>query len=107
MRYNVNEKSGQIKSFDYQIEIKKKILLETIKTLLSNIQTRKTELENIIIEYRKSLIKNTNQQNAIELSRLERINLINEEYYNKLIDTKTSYTIAKAGYVSENIILQK
>ena len=42
-----------------------------------------------------------------ELKRIERLYTITEQFYNQLIEKKTEFSILKAGYVPENIILEK
>ena len=44
---------------------------------------------------------------TLELKKLKRVSSINETFYNQLIEAKTKYSILKAGYTSQNIILEQ
>ncbi|GIV27210.1 MAG: sugar transporter [Bacteroidia bacterium] len=103
--YQVTPNSEQIKILNYQIENQKKILIETLYALK---QKYRTQYRNLL--ERKNEVKTEvypNSENEIELTRLTRIYSINEKYYTLLLEKKTEYSISKAGFVSQNIILEK
>ncbi|MCX7728214.1 MAG: hypothetical protein N2203_01975, partial [Bacteroidia bacterium] len=103
--YQVTPNSEQIKIINYQIENQKKILIETLYALK---QKYRTQYRNLL--ERKNEVKTEvypNSENEIELTRLSRIYSINEKYYTLLLEKKTEYSISKAGFVSQNIILEK
>jgi capsular exopolysaccharide synthesis family protein len=103
--YQVTPNSEQIKIINYQIENQKKILIETLYALK---QKYRTQYKNLL--ERKNEVKTEvypNSENEIELTRLSRIYSINEKYYTLLLEKKTEYSISKAGFVSQNIILEK
>lgn len=103
--YQVTPNSEQIKILNYQIENQKKILIETLYALK---QKYRTQYKNLL--ERKNEVKTEvypNSENEIELTRLTRIYSINEKYYTMLLEKKTEYSISKAGFVSQNIILEK
>jgi len=105
--YEVTLNSSQIESINYQINIQKKLLIESIKSLKNNIQHRKSELKIKIQGYEKLINAKTGDFNAVELNRLQRIYAINEQFHNQLIEKRAEYSIMKAGYVSQNLILEK
>jgi tyrosine-protein kinase Etk/Wzc len=105
--YQVTKNSGQIEEVDYQIEIQKKLLSECITTLKTNLASRKVTLSKYLDAYKNTAFSSKEQYNALELSRLQRMYNINEQFYNKLIEKKAEYQIAKAGYVSEIVILAR
>lgn len=108
MLYQVTDQSNQIKTIDYQIEIQKKLLTESISTLRSNIQNRKKDLQKKINGMEGSIFGNNKTKiNTIELSRLQRVYNINEKFYWQLIDKKAEFSISKAGYVSQITLLEK
>ncbi|MDD2412240.1 MAG: polysaccharide biosynthesis tyrosine autokinase [Bacteroidales bacterium] len=107
LAYSYTENSGQIKQLDYQIEIQKKILKESIRSFLSNVNTKRKQLQTQLDKFMFELTLQLDNSKAIELKKFQRILSINETYYNQLIETKTQYSIAKASYVSQNIILEK
>ncbi len=103
--YQVTPNSEQIKIINYQIENQKKTLITTLyalkqkyRTQYKNLLERKNEVKTEI--YPKS-------EDEIELTHLVRIHSINEKYYTLLLEKKTEYSISKAGFVSQNIILEK
>jgi len=105
--YEVTKNSSQIESINYQIEIQKKLLTEIIITLKTNLEARRTKLLKFSDDYQKIAFSPRNKYNVLELSRLERMYSINEQFYNKLIEKKAEYQISKAGYVSEIVVLDK
>jgi len=105
--YEVTPNSKQIESVNYQINIQKKLLIESIKSLKYNITSRKNNLKEKIKNYDKLINSKSGDYNAIELNRLQRIYSINEKFHNQLIEKRAEYSILKAGYVSQNLILEK
>jgi tyrosine-protein kinase Etk/Wzc len=105
--YEVTKNSAQIESINYQIEIQKKLLTESINTLKANLKTRKDKLAKFLNDYQSIAFSPREKYNAFELSRLQRMYSISEEFYNKLIDKKAEYQIARAGYVSEIVVLER
>jgi tyrosine-protein kinase Etk/Wzc len=103
--YAVTKNSGQIKSIDYQIDIQKKLILQTIQSYKGKLKEQEKKLRDLVNEYKRDIAGNSGQYNVLELIRLQRVYSINEKYYNQLVETKANYSIAKAGYVSQNIIL--
>jgi capsular exopolysaccharide synthesis family protein len=105
--YEVTKNSAQIESINYQIEIQKKLLTESINTLKANLITRKKKLSKFLDDYQGTAFSPKEKYNTFELSRLQRMYSINEQFYNKLIDKKAEYQIARAGYVSEIVVLER
>ncbi len=107
LAYSYTQNSGQIKQLDYQIEIQKKILTESIRSFISNIGVKRKQSQNQLDKFMFELTLQLDNSKALELKKFQRILMINETYYNQLIETKTKYSIAKASYISQNIILEK
>lgn len=101
MLYEVTPNSGKVKGIEYQIEIQKKLLLESVKSIRSKIELKKENLESHTDKLIQSPAEN------IEYGRLRRLFGINEKYYTILLEKKTEYSISKAGFVSQNVVLQK
>ncbi|MEO6883742.1 MAG: polysaccharide biosynthesis tyrosine autokinase [Bacteroidia bacterium] len=105
MLYNVTPDNEEIKSVNYEIEAQQKILLAAISSIYKQEEDKKQNLIGKAAEF-----ENKNFQvpaNDVEYSRLERLYAINEKYYTLLLERKTEYSISKAGYVSQNVILEK
>lgn len=104
--YNVTESSGQIESINYQIKVQKRLLFDAIVSFKQNVSKRKAEMQKKLNQYEASANPGEKGYNAMEYTRLERLYSINEQFYNQLIEKKTEYAIRKAGYVSQNVILE-
>jgi capsular exopolysaccharide synthesis family protein len=105
MLYNVTPNSEATRAIDYQIEIQTKLLKESIKSIKNNIQTRKEDLKAKAEEIDNKF--HELPENVIEYNRLQRLFDLNEKYYTMLIEKKTEYSISKAGFVTQNVILEK
>jgi tyrosine-protein kinase Etk/Wzc len=105
--YDVTKNSSQIKSINYQIEIQVKLLSEIINTLKTNLETRKAKLTKFLDDYQQIAFSPRSKYNTLELSRLQRMYSISEQFYNKLVEKKAEYQISKAGVVSEIVVLDK
>ncbi len=105
--YEVTPGSRQVEAIDYQVSIQKRIILESIITLRNNLESRATDLQSRIQDYEQLLQNRASRYNVIEFSRLQRIHSINERFYNQLVEKKAEYSISKAGYVSQSMILER
>ncbi len=105
MLYQVTPSSEAIKAIDYQINIQKNLLKESITSTKNNIKSRKENLRIKANEFEGSFTKLP--ENELEYGRLQRLFNINEKYYTLLLEKKTEYAISKAGFVSQNVILEK
>jgi capsular exopolysaccharide synthesis family protein len=105
--YEVTTKSGQIEAINYQIKIRKRLLLESIKTIVKNTESIKLDIDSKLktLELQMSAVpKNVNN---LEFNKLQRYYSINQTYFNELIQKRAEYELEKAGYVSKNIILEQ
>jgi tyrosine-protein kinase Etk/Wzc len=103
--YMVTPNSENIKQINYQIETQKKLLIETINTVRLKY---KSKYSNLIQKYSEFQNKSTNDpEEDLEHGRLMRLFNINEKYYTMLLEKKTEFSINKAGFVSENVILEE
>lgn len=90
----------KIKVIDQQIEEQKQHLADII-----NITNRK--IQNDIRALEKLSQTKENTFNETELTKLKRIHDVHQNFYNQLIEKRAEYLISKAGYVTNNLILQK
>lgn len=105
--YEVTTKSGQIEAINYQIKIRKKLLLESIKTIMKNTETIKLEVDNKLNTLDLQMSAVPQNINNLEYNKLQRYYNINQTYFNELIQKRAEYELEKAGYVSKNIILEQ
>lgn len=101
----VTHKNLKVKRVDQQIEQQKQLLFDFVNTTLARLKDKKVDYEKQIDEYKQKLFSKK-KYNELELSKLERLYKVNEEFYNKLIEKKAEIMIAQAGYVSQNTILE-
>lgn len=107
LMYDYTANSGQIKQLSYQIEIQKKILSEAIRNFKSNIIAKRSQIKSELTALTNEILMKEDNTKTIELKKLKRVSSINETFYNQLIEAKTKYSILKAGYTSQNIILEQ
>jgi tyrosine-protein kinase Etk/Wzc len=105
--YQVTAESSQVQALNYQINIQKKMVVESISTLKSNLSNRLSELTNKITSYETYLLNQGGRYSLIEYSMLQRVHSINERFYNQLVEKKAEYSISKAGYVAQSVILER
>ncbi len=105
--YQVTAESRQIDWINHQIEIQKRSIIESINTLTKNIDSRINDLNEKITTYEGVLMNQTGRYSLIEYSMLQRVHSINERFYNQLVEKKAEYSISKAGYVSQSVILER
>lgn len=102
---DVTLNSAEIKSIDYQIDIKKNLIVSSISSLKNSLQNKSREIGGKITEYNVNMLNRALGYDIIEYSRLKRQNQINEKYYNQLVIQKAELTVLRAGFVPQNIIL--
>ncbi len=103
--YDVKLESENIKSINYQIEIQKKLLVQSIRSLHQKLNNRITNIKAKASEFEKSFLEIPTQE--LEYARLERVFSINEQFYELLLQKRTEYELSKAGFVPNNTILEK
>ena len=105
MLFDVKPNTEATRAIDFQIDIQKKLLKESLKSLRENIHSREEDLKSKAVEVEKK--DNKLPKNEVEYGRLQRLFSINEKYYNLLLEKKTEYSISKAGFVSTISVLEK
>lgn len=103
--YMVTPNSENIKQINYQLEIQKKLLLESLDAVKLRYKSKYKSLLEKSSDYKSKM--GSTPEDDVELSRLNRLYTINEKYYTMLLEKKTEFSISKAGYVTKNIILEK
>lgn len=93
-----------VRSLEHQIEVQKRVVLESIQGLLSRAEERRREIDTIQKEFVDRY--RTLPEKELEYARIERVFAINEKYYTLLLEKDIEYRISKAGFVPENRILE-
>ena len=102
--FDVTESSENMKSLEYRINIQKKLILESVNSLETKLLAKKK-----ILEEKAESIEQTFRDipaQELEFARYQRLFDINEKYYTILLEKKIGYRISKAGFVTDNKILE-
>lgn len=103
--YSVTPNAENIKQINYQLEIQKKLLIESLDAVRLRYKTKYKNLLEKSFDYKVKM--GSSPEDEVELSRLSRLYTISEKYYTMLLEKKTEFSISKAGYVTKNIILER
>lgn len=103
--FTVTDDNNIIKGIDYQIEIQRGLIIETIKALRSKLQARIKELKSKLSGVEEVYYGLPTKE--LEFARLERLFAINEKYYTMLLEKRIEYQISKEGFVTQNQILEE
>ena len=103
--YSKTQNSASIAQLDFQINIQRKLIIETILALKKNNYNQKQEIEQRIENYENEIRENALSFDRLEYIRLQKMNEISSKYYNKLVEVKSELTITNAGITSESTIL--
>jgi len=105
--YQVTPSSRQVEAVNFQIDIHKRVMLESIATIKRNIEVRQNDLRRRIGEFEQYMADKTGNLSLLQYSMIQREHSINERFYNQLVEKKAEYSISKAGLVSQSVILER
>ncbi len=106
LKYSNTPNASSVAQIEYQIKIQRKMIVEAILAVQKSINDQKQEIESRVENYENEVRDGALNFDRIEFVRLQKLNQINEEYYNKLVTIKSELTIANAGITSENTVLE-
>jgi capsular exopolysaccharide synthesis family protein len=104
--YSVTPNSSKITQLDFQIDIQKKLILETLNLQKIKLSKEKIQHEDRLASYEEEIQRSALSFDRIEFVRLQKLNSINESYYDKLVTIKSQLAINNAGITSENTVLE-
>jgi tyrosine-protein kinase Etk/Wzc len=104
--YSKTQNSTEAAQIDFQVNIQRKLIIETILAIKRNNANKKAELEQRIRNYENEIRTNALSFDRLEYVRLQKMNEISELYYNRLVSVKSELTISNAGLTSESTILE-
>jgi len=102
--YTGTKENQRVAAIDYQLSIQRNLLFESIKNLKLRLVSRKSSIRIRLKEFDKIFLEMPNQE--MELTRLQRLYEINEKYYTMLLEKQIEYRISKAGFVTNNQVLE-
>lgn len=105
--FRVAEESYQVKELDFQINLENEDLKEVTKNIIfdleENLELIERRLRSYIVAKRS---KEINFDHNTDYLNLQRMYDINSEYYSRLLTKKAEYEMVKAGFVSDNEIIE-
>lgn len=104
--YSVTQSSSKVALIDYQISVQKKLIIEALSALKRSLNDKKIQIEDRIYNYEDEIKLSALSFDRIEFVRLQKLNNINESYYNRLVEIKSELAISNAGITSENTVLE-
>lgn len=105
LKMKVTENSEAVKSIQLKLKNQQKLLIGTITNEEAKLKTRKRLIVDELNKYKTELSRLPRQQ--AEASRLQRVYGINEKFYALLLEKKAEFSITKAGYVPQHVILEE
>jgi tyrosine-protein kinase Etk/Wzc len=103
--YEYKKNSNAIKILDYNIGIQKNVVKQSISLIINKLEAQR-EAITIKLDYYSNNAQGKPDQ-VMEFSKLDRIYKINEKFHSLLLEKKAEFDIARAGFISENIILSE
>jgi capsular exopolysaccharide synthesis family protein len=103
--FDVTGENAFTQSLDYRIDIQKRLIAESISSLATKLQSRRKIMETKEKEIERTFIGMPAKE--LEFARYQRLFDINEKYYTILLEKKIEYRISKAGFVTDNRVLEQ
>ncbi|MDX9750272.1 MAG: polysaccharide biosynthesis tyrosine autokinase [Flavobacteriales bacterium] len=91
-------------NLERRIEVQKQMILSGVRTLQERTQDRLDEITGQLHAFEDSFLALPEKQ--LQFARIDRVFGLNEKYYTQLLEKEIQYRISRAGFVSENRILQ-
>ena len=107
LSFRIAEESYQVKELDFQINLETEDLIEITKNIIFELEEDLDLIEQRLNNY--VVAKRTQELNFdhnTDYLNLQRMYEINSEYYSKLLTKKAEYEMVKAGFVSDNEIIE-
>lgn len=98
-----SENNQAVQNINNQIQLQKNLIFETIKAQINLFLNRKKEIAGKIKDL-EGLFSDIPEK-EIEYARLQRVYTIDEKFFNLLLEKKTEFSIAEAGFVPQHLIL--
>lgn len=105
LKFSSTADNFSLKNINHQIEIQKEILVQSLEQEISELelaQNNITEKNNQIVNKLSGL-----PDKQIEYARLQRTSSINENFFSLLQEKRIAFSISKAGFVPQHLILEK
>ena len=104
--FDLTTNNHKIQTLNEQIKSKKETIIDFTRSTIERLKLEKIELNKKSQDLENLAFKESNYD-EIEYARLQRLYIINENFYAQLVKSKAETLISQAGYVSNNLILEK
>jgi capsular exopolysaccharide synthesis family protein len=105
IRLSSTEKSDAYKNLELKLSSQKNLLQNMLSNESAKLKSQLNYSESELFKKQQQLGRIPGQQ--AEASRLKRVFSINEKFYSLLLEKKAEFSITKAGYVPQHIILEE
>lgn len=105
VKLQATENSEVYKAILIKVKSQKDLLAQTIRNEEFRIRTQRDDKETDLRKLEASMGLMPERQS--EYARLQRVFSVNEKFYSMLLEKKAEFSITRAGYVPQNIILQE
>ncbi|MFN8153494.1 MAG: polysaccharide biosynthesis tyrosine autokinase [Bacteroidia bacterium] len=105
IKLQATENSEVYKAMLIKVKSQKDLLAQTIRNEEFRIRTNRDDREKDLHKLEATLGLMPERQS--EYARLQRVFSVNEKFYSMLLEKKAEFSITRAGYVPQNIILQE
>ena len=107
LSFRITEESYQVKEIDFQINLEIEDLLDVTKNIILDLQENLELINDRLDSYRiAKKSQEVNFDHNTDYLHLQRMYDINSEYYSRLLTKKAEYEMVKAGFVSDNEIIE-
>lgn len=104
LAYSLTPDNEMIQRVEQSIESQSDNIYRILSSIRNQLKFKRNTLQATIYEVESELYGIPAKE--MELSRLNRMFNLNEKYYTLLIEKKTQYSISKAGFTMDNMVLQ-
>ena len=104
-QYEVTPDNENIKSLNYQISIQKKLLVNSISEFRESLMGQKRNIQTKISSLESKFYSIPEKE--LEYAQLNRLFTTDEKFFTLLLEKRTEYSISEAGFVPQNIVLEK
>lgn len=105
LKFAVTLESEAVKSLNHKINVEKRLLFQSVDASIKNLSVKKDGLFSKITEI-KAEFKNVPAE-EMKYARLQRVLMLDEKFYNLLMEKRTEYSISDAGFVTQHLILDR
>ena len=105
LHYDLTDNSEVFKSLDHRIQIKKKVLFESITVLIDQMVLQREGVLGKLEEMEKKSLNVPAQE--LQYARLQRVLSTDEKFFTLLMDKRTEYSISEAGFVPQHKVLDR